>query len=113
MKTFFLIFVFIFSTHSAFSRDLVYVCNVKNFEGKYLTIKLIRNNNKFTMVQGPNKFPLRILVNNQNYLHLFQSYNQVSFHIGVNKKINFLIMDGMDLKNTRPLNRTSGYCSVD
>ena len=38
--------------------------------------------------------------------------NVKAIPIGINKNINFMILDGMDLKHERKINRITGYCTI-
>lgn len=61
---------------------------------------------------GEQKFYLKIINYNNNFIHLYRVYNELSFHIDINKNINFMILDGMDLKHKRKINRITGYCTI-
>ena len=89
-----------------------YECDSQNHEGKKVKILLIPKKNNYLFIMGSQKFYLKIINENNNYVHLFKVENELSFHIGINKNINYMILDGMDLKHERKINRITGYCTI-
>ena len=89
-----------------------YECEVKTFDGKETSVVLISKETYYLFMSESDRFRMDIIsAENNDYLHLFVVSDEISFHVGLNKKLNFMIMDGMDLKNDRPSSRVTGNCS--
>ncbi len=88
-----------------------YECETKTYDGKEVTLSLVSSGRNYIMSLGPSTFDVKLIEENKNYIHFIGFKDQLSIHIGINKNINYMIMDGMDLKSERPSNRVTGYCS--
>lgn len=109
-KVIVILFFISFLSFSFSSFSETFVCNAKDYHGNDSVIKISKKKLSYTMMWEGKDIPLKLILDNYEYLFLYVNVKHLTFLIGINKEKSILKFDIMDLDNNRKRSRVEGKC---